>query len=91
MRFVPVKSETQQSRLMLHRARELLVRQRIASINALRGHLAEFGVVAPQGARHVGGLVALLEDASDGRLPAVVHRLDPVASLPCPYAKTSVT
>jgi len=73
MRFVPVKSETQQSRLMLHRARELLVRQRIALINALRGHLAEFGVVAPQGARHVGGLVALLEDASDGRLPAVVR------------------
>ena len=81
MRFVPVKSETQQSVLMLHRARELLVRQRIALINALRGHLAEFGVVAPQGAHHVGGLIALLEDVSDGRLLAAVRlALRPLAA-----------
>lgn len=40
MRFVPVKSEEQQAVLMLHRARDLLVRQRTMLVNALRGHLA---------------------------------------------------
>ena len=45
MRFVPIKSKEQQSVLMLHRAREILIRQRTMLINALRGHLAEFGIV----------------------------------------------
>jgi len=49
MRFAPVKSAEQQSVLMLHRARELLVRQRTMLINALRGHCAEFGLIAAQG------------------------------------------
>jgi transposase len=53
MRFVPVKDAEQQSVLMLHRARSLLVRQRTMLVNALRAHLAEFGIVAPQGLRHV--------------------------------------
>jgi transposase len=53
MRFVPVKDAEQQSVLMLHRARNLLVRQRTMLVNALRAHLAEFGIVAPQGLRHV--------------------------------------
>jgi len=53
MRFVPIKSEEQQAVLVLHRARELLVRQRTQLINALRGHLAEFGRVEAQGASHV--------------------------------------
>jgi transposase len=48
MRFVPVKSAEQQAVLMLHRTRELLVRQRTALVNALRGHMAELGIVAPQ-------------------------------------------
>jgi transposase len=43
MRFVPVKSEEQQGVLMVHQTRDLLVRQRTAAVNALRGHLAEFG------------------------------------------------
>ena len=43
MRFVPIKGEDQQAALMLHRARDLLVRQRTQLINAIRGHLAEFG------------------------------------------------
>jgi transposase len=73
MRFVSVKSEAQQAALMLHRARELLVRQRTALINALRGHLAEFGIVAAQGARHVAGLVAVVQDHHDARLPASVR------------------
>ena len=49
MRFVAVKGEAQQARAMLFRTRDLLVRQRTQTINALRGHLAEFGVIAPQG------------------------------------------
>ena len=53
MRFVPAKDAEQQSVLMLHRARSLLVRQRTMLVNPLRAHLAEFGIVAPQGLRHV--------------------------------------
>ena len=49
MRFVPIKSLGQQSSLMLHRTRDLLVRQQTALINALRGHLAEFGLIAAKG------------------------------------------
>jgi len=73
MRFVPIKSAEQQGVLMLHRARELLVGQRTALINALRGHLAEFGVVAPQGVRHVVELVAVVADAGDARLPEIAR------------------
>src|ERR1700761_7452114 len=46
MRFVPVKTIEQQATLLLHRGRELLVRQRTMTVNALRGHLAELGVIA---------------------------------------------
>jgi len=53
MRFVPVKTAEQQSVLMLHRARALLVTQRTALICALRGHMAEFGVVVPRGPRNI--------------------------------------
>ena len=49
MRFVPVKSAEQQARLMQHRARDLLMRQRTQLINALRAHLAELGIAAAQG------------------------------------------
>ncbi|TIX74212.1 MAG: IS110 family transposase, partial [Mesorhizobium sp.] len=65
MRFVPVKSQEQQSVLMLHRVRELLIRQRTMLVNALRGHLAEFGVVTRQGIAGVGTLIALVEDQGD--------------------------
>jgi transposase len=51
-RFVPVRSIENQAELMRHRARELLAGQRTAALNALRGHLAKIGVVAPQGAQH---------------------------------------
>ncbi len=47
MRFVATKSREQQSVLMLHRSRELLIRQRTRLVNAIRGHMAEFGIVAP--------------------------------------------
>src|SRR3954454_9255712 len=61
MRFVPVKDVDQQAVLMMHRARNLLVRQRTMAINALRAHMAEFGVIAPQGPAHVDQLVKAIE------------------------------
>lgn len=62
MRFVAVKSEEQQARAMLFRTRDLLVRQRTQLINALRGHLAEQGIVAPQGSANVTALLQAIED-----------------------------
>src|SRR5260370_27241803 len=61
-RFVPVRSIDNQAALMRHRARELLDGQRTAALNALRGHLAEIGVVAPQGAQHAYGLKRMAAD-----------------------------
>ena len=61
MRFVAVKTEEQQARAMLFRTRDLLVRQRTQLINALRGHLAEHGVVAPQGPANLKGLAEAIE------------------------------
>jgi transposase len=63
MRFVPIKSEDQQAALMLHRARDLLVRQRTQLINAIRGHLAEFGIIEAQGPWNVPRLLAGMEEA----------------------------
>jgi len=62
MRFVPVKSVDQQSMLMLHRVRELLVRQRMMLATALRAHLAEFGIIAPQGIHRIEKLAAQVHD-----------------------------
>ena len=61
MRFVPVKDVDQQAVLMMHRARNLLVRQRTMAINALRAHMAEFGVIAPQEPAHVDQLIKAIE------------------------------
>jgi transposase len=69
MRFVPVKSAEAQSVLMVHRTRDLLVRQRTMLVNALRGHLAELGIVAAQGIAKVTQLAAIVFDEADGRLP----------------------
>ena len=69
MRFVPVKSAERQSVLVLHRTRELLVRQRTMLINAIRGHCAEFGMVAPQGARRAAELVEHVRQAEEVELP----------------------
>lgn len=73
MRFVPVKSAEQPSALMLHRTRDLLIRQRTQLINALRGHLAELGLVAPQGREGVTRLMALVADQGEERLPALAR------------------
>jgi hypothetical protein len=68
MRFVPVKSPGQQSVMVLHRTRSILVRQRTQLSNAIRGHMSEFGIVAPIGRN---GLQTLKErvDAGDARVP----------------------
>ena len=62
MRFVPVKTEEKQGATAVFRVRELLIRQRTQTINALRGHLTEFGEVVPQGAASMRQLIALIED-----------------------------
>jgi len=73
MRFVPVKSAEGQSILLLHRTRYLLIRQRTGAINALRAHMAEFGVVAPQGRKNIDRLFAVIEDEADDRLPTLAR------------------
>jgi transposase len=70
MRFVPIKSAEQQSVLMLHRTRDLLIRQRTQLINALRAHLAELGLVAAKGREGVHQLVAVVMECGDERLPS---------------------
>jgi transposase len=75
MRFVAVKTAEQQAALLLHRGRERLVRQRTGLANALRAHLAEFGVIAPQGLRNVGKLIAIVRDESDTRLPDLARQV----------------
>ena len=73
MRFVPVKSADQQAALLHYRARDLLVRQRTMLINALRGHLGEFGIIAPAGRHRVPDLLNLLQDADDAVVPALAR------------------
>ena len=72
MRFVPVKSAEQQAALMLHKDRELLVKQRTMSVNALRGHLAEFGIVVAKGIQHVDHLLELAR--KDAALPEMAEQ-----------------
>jgi len=92
MRFTAVKSEAKQATSVIFRARDLLVGQRTQIINALRGHLAEYGLIAPQGPSHVEKLIAELEDPGSGipdvarsclmRLVEMLRRLqDEVAAL----------
>jgi transposase len=73
MRFVPIKTEEQQSALMLHKARDLLVRQQTMLINAIRGHMAEFGMVAPQGSAKIKELIAVIKDSEDQSVPALAR------------------
>jgi transposase len=68
MRFVAVKSEAKQASSAVFRARDLLVGQRTQLINALRGHLGEYGIVAPQGPSPVERLIVEIKDP-DGRAP----------------------
>jgi len=71
MRFVPVKTEDQQSALMLHKSRELLIRQQTMLVNALRAHMAELGMIVPKGREKVDDLIAVIEDGEDESVPAL--------------------
>jgi transposase len=73
MRFVPVKSEEQQAVLVLHRSRDLLMRQRTMILNAIRAHLAEFGIIAAQGPRKVVELVIRLREEDGLEVPALAR------------------
>jgi transposase len=73
MRFVATKAPAQQSCLTLHRTRHLFIRQQTSVINAIRAHLAEFGIVAPVGRNGVAQLLDIAADANDKRLPEVAR------------------
>ena len=73
MRFVATKTPEQQSCLMLHRTRHLFIRQQTAVINAIRAHLAEFGIVAPVGRNGVEDLLKVVADPSDRRVPEIAR------------------
>jgi transposase len=73
MRFVATKTLEQQSCLILHRTRHLFIRQQTAVINAIRAHLAEFGIVAPVGRNGVEQLLDVVADTRDRRLPAIAR------------------
>ena len=73
MRFVPTKTEQQQSGLMLHRSRQLLVRQRTMLSNAIRGHLAELGIVSAKGRNGTAELLKVIANAEDDRIPPVAR------------------
>ena len=73
VRFVQIKSTEQQGRLMLHRARDLLMRQRTQVINAMRAHLAELGIVAAQGRDGIKELLKIIASEADARLPVDAH------------------
>ena len=73
MRFVATKTPEQQSCLTLHRTRHLFIRQQTSVINAIRAHLAEFGIVAPIGRNGIEQLLSVAADSNDKRLPEVAR------------------
>jgi transposase len=73
MRFVSTKTPEQQSCLTIHRTRHLLMRQQTSVTNAIRAHLAEFGIVAPVGRNGVEQLLSVVADANDKRLPEIAR------------------
>jgi transposase len=87
MRFVPTKSDQQQSGLMLHRGRQLLVRQRTMLSNAIRGHMAELGIISAKGRNGTAELLEVIANADDDRIPAIARlSLDALARQ---YANTT--
>jgi transposase len=72
MRFVPIKSEAQQAALMLHSARDLLIKQRTMLVNAIRGHAAEFGIIGPIGLAKVS---TVLERVRSSRMPELAREM----------------
>ncbi len=74
MKFVPIKKVEQQDILLIHRARELVIKQRTAQSNQIRGLLAEYGVVIPKGLTHLNKLREILEDNKD-KLTVKAHEI----------------
>jgi transposase len=74
MRFVAVKTAEQQAAAMVLKTRDLLVRQRNQSINALRAHLSELGIVSGTGVSRVAGLIGIVRDHEDARVPLVARQ-----------------
>ena len=75
MRFVSIKGKEQQSMLVLHRSRELFVRQKTMLANAIRGHMGEFGVVVPQGIQNIDRLSRIIHDPDDETLPYMARAI----------------
>jgi transposase len=73
MRFVATKTPEQQSGLVLHRTRHLFIRQQTAVINAIRTHLAEFGIVASVGRNGVEELLKVVANPNDKRIPEIAR------------------
>jgi transposase len=73
MRFVATKTEGQQSALMLHRSRQLLVRQRTMLSNAIRGHMAELGIISAKGRNGTAELLEVIANEEDDRIPAAAR------------------
>jgi len=73
MRFVDTKTPEQQSGMVLHRTRHLCMRQQTSAINAIRAHLAEFGIVAPVGRNGVEELLDIVSNPSDKRVPEIAR------------------
>src|SRR6202521_5263691 len=73
MRFVAIKTKEQQAALMLRRPRQLLVRQRTMLSNAMRGHLAELGIVSAKGRHETAALLEIIADTKDDRVPLVAR------------------
>ena len=70
MRFVAAKAAGEQSAMMLHKVRLMLNRQLVMLSNAIRAHMAEFGIIAPVGRIGTDRLLAVIEDETDQRVPA---------------------
>jgi transposase len=73
MRFVPIKTKEQQTGLMLHRTRQLLVRQRTMLSNAIRGHMAELGVISAKGRNGMAEMLKVVANAADDRIPPIAR------------------
>lgn len=69
MRFVPIKATEQQASLMLHRTRDLLVKQRTMLANAFRSHLSEFGIIAATGMANIAKLITIVKENKDDHIP----------------------
>lgn len=73
MRFVPIKTKEQQTGLMLHRTRQLLVRQRTMLSNAIRGHMAELGIISAKGRNGTAALLQIIANTEDDRIPSLAR------------------